>query len=558
MSSDPGSTFGRYRLLERLSRGGMGQVYRALMQVAPGISKEVAVKRLLPELRTDHELVSRFIDEARITSSLSHANIVQIFDFGEVDGDFYLTMELVRGLDLGRLIAAAKARGETLPLPAALYILCGMGRGLGAAHRRVDEHGETRPVVHRDVSPQNVLISRVGEIKLTDFGIATAAERLVRTRTGLVLGKVRYLAPEQARGDRVGPRADVFACGCVLYECLTGEPRFRGESSEEVLLELLHGEVEPAALRLPHLPAAVLELLARTLARAADERYPDGSALARDAEAALRAISPTFSQDDLAALVERLDPDQRLRGLNDSVGTEVQHGLSGANATTLPGPQLRPAAEAPPENDSPDISLDLHLAETVVPRAGANNAPLASGKPATPPGSTATLAGLEGGFRALRPRSAVWVLTASAVTGGLVGLMLPVARSSSSTAETLGVARPLQIGRPVELGRWSLQLRREPTVEHAPTGARARLIVAVSLRRAGSPATQDAGRYFAIMPIAPRGPLKPVFWRTDGPGRLTLAFPLDTSPPAGALPKLRFEPPGQPMAELSLAPSADR
>ncbi|MCB9556092.1 MAG: protein kinase [Deltaproteobacteria bacterium] len=322
--------FGRYLLKERIAQGGMAQVYRAILASDTGFEKQVALKRIRRDLSDDADFVGRFIDEARIASTLNHANIVQVFDFGQVDGDYFLAMEYVDGCDLGSLLDACAAHRQPLPLPTALYIGACVARGLGAAHQRRNAHGQSCPVVHRDISPQNVLISRLGEVKVADFGIAMAADKEQRTKTGMILGKVRYMAPEQAQGASIDQRVDVFSCGAVLYEMLCGRPAFDGRSPQEILHQVIAGQIPaPSALN-PELPPEVDDIVGQAMARQLDRRFADGGQLARELGRLLHVITPEYSAEDLAALVQRTVP-----ATNSPIAT----------APTLAAPALGAAAQ---------------------------------------------------------------------------------------------------------------------------------------------------------------------------------------------------------------------
>ncbi|MCA9670956.1 MAG: protein kinase, partial [Myxococcales bacterium] len=336
---DP-TPFGRYQLIELLAQGGMAQVYRAVLRGGPGFEKHVALKRVIRELSQDPEFVARFADEAGIVSTLSHSNIVQVFDFGSVDGEYFLAMELIDGPDLGTVIEAASP--QPLPLPVALYIGSAMSRGLGAAHGRVDQDGAAAPVVHRDVSPQNVLVSRAGEVKVVDFGIALAAEKALKTRTGMVLGKCRYMAPEQALGERVDARADVFATGAVLFEMLAGRPLFDGATPQQVIAQVVQGQIQAPSVFNSAVPASVDQICLKALALDRAQRHADCTALARDLERQLHTLAPGTSRDDLSQLLAHLAPRDRPASLPpEEVPTYVTDGASpqpsaSASATATP------------------------------------------------------------------------------------------------------------------------------------------------------------------------------------------------------------------------------
>jgi serine/threonine protein kinase len=225
----PQKSLERYDVLDRIAVGGMAEVFLAKAYGAHGFEKTLAIKRILPELARDHEFEERFIAEAKVAVRLSHTNVVQVFDFGRFAGSLFIAMEYVDGLDMAALLRRHKELGRLLPVPAAFHIGVELARGLDFAH----QHG----VVHRDVSPSNILLSRAGEVKIADFGIAVAA-RPERPKPGAkrkVMGKWRYMSPEQARGEPVDPRSDIFSMAVVMYELFTGEKLFPGDEVEEIV-----------------------------------------------------------------------------------------------------------------------------------------------------------------------------------------------------------------------------------------------------------------------------------------------------------------------------------
>ncbi|HEY6880481.1 MAG TPA: serine/threonine-protein kinase, partial [Polyangiales bacterium] len=222
--------FGKYYLLDRVSTGGMAEVYRAKAFGVEGFERIVAVKRILPTIALDTDFIKMFIDEAKLAVQLNHANIAQIFDLGKVDGNYYIALEYVHGKDLRSVFEHQTAQRETLPVELACYVMMKICEGLDYAHRKCDSQGRALELVHRDVSPHNMLISFDGDVKLIDFGIAKAANNSVKTRAGILKGKFGYLSPEQVRGERVDQRSDIFGIGIVLHELLTGERLFAGDS----------------------------------------------------------------------------------------------------------------------------------------------------------------------------------------------------------------------------------------------------------------------------------------------------------------------------------------
>lgn len=217
-----GERFGNYELLEKVAVGGMAEIFKARASHARGVEKLVCIKRIHPALSADRIFVAMFIDEARLGVSMAHGNIVPVFDFGYVDGHYFLAMEYVEGNDLATLCGRARVVEVDWPPQLAVYVVMEILEGLSYAHRKRDDQGRPLELVHRDVSPSNVLISTDGQVKLLDFGIARSQAREFETRTGVIKGKPGYMSPEQAAAQTVDARADVWSCGAVLYELLTG------------------------------------------------------------------------------------------------------------------------------------------------------------------------------------------------------------------------------------------------------------------------------------------------------------------------------------------------
>ena len=296
----------RYLLQNRIGSGGMATIYRARdLQM----DRVVAVKVLREAYSTNPKFVTRFQREARAASALQHPNIVQVYDYGQTDGNYYIVMELVEGTDLRSYLSSH----DVLDVDRAIIIAHDIALGLGAAHRR--------GIVHRDVKPQNVLIGIDGSIKLTDFGIVSLyknahAERL--TTSGMTLGTVQYFAPEQAQGEIVSPAADVYALGIVMYEMLTGHPPFDGNSPVVVAMQHIQDQPEPPGQFNPSIPAALEEVILRCLEKEPGTRFPDGSQLARALE-----MLGDAKMSETVSMVHHLKPHQTLWSLESIITTSI-------------------------------------------------------------------------------------------------------------------------------------------------------------------------------------------------------------------------------------------
>ncbi len=300
-------TFGGYMLLERLAMGGMAEVFLARPE---GQERFVAIKRILPSVAADDEFIAMFIDEAKIAGQLTHPNIAQILDIGKINTSYFIAMEYVSGQDLrglwDRTREAATSSPRGMPIPIVCHLVKKLAEALDHAHRKRDAKGRPLGIIHRDVSPQNVLISYDGELKIIDFGIAKAANRIVKTQTGVLKGKFAYMAPEQARGDPIDHRSDVFAIGVILYELLTGERAFRGDTDFVLLEKVRRVEVVPVRDLRPDLPRELERIVQKALSREAGDRYAWASVLAGDLDRFMSDQGITTSREELGAFVRRL------------------------------------------------------------------------------------------------------------------------------------------------------------------------------------------------------------------------------------------------------------
>ncbi|NRD50697.1 serine/threonine protein kinase [Corallococcus exiguus] len=307
MELQAGDTFGRYELVSWLGRGGMAETWRAQLVGAAGVTKSVLIKKVLPEYADDEAFISMFISEARISATLSHGNVAQVFDFGQVEDEYFLAMEFVDGKPLDKVIKRAKKAGlGSLPIPVAVFIAMEMCRGLHYAHSRTDGSGQPLGIVHRDISPDNVLVSYEGQVKIVDFGIAKAQLlRGFKTEPGVVKGKYLFFSPEQARGEEVDARTDVWATGVVLYELLCAKLPVEGPP-QTVMMKIAEGQIPaPTTLR-PDLPKELNALVMQALAPDRERRFESSHAFGDALAEFLHAHYPRFSSLSLASLLRVL------------------------------------------------------------------------------------------------------------------------------------------------------------------------------------------------------------------------------------------------------------
>ncbi|WP_223636581.1 serine/threonine-protein kinase [Corallococcus sp. EGB] len=291
--------FGKYLLLDRVNIGGMAEVWRGKQFGASGFERLVAIKRILPNIAEDEEFISMFIDEAKISVQLTHANIAQIYELGQIASSYFISMEYIPGKDMRAIFDRCRKKGEPAPVPLVAFCVAKMCEGLDYAHRKKDGMGRDLNIVHRDISPQNVLVSFEGEVKVIDFGIAKAAGKATKTQAGILKGKFGYMSPEQIRGLPLDRRSDVFAIGVCLYEMLTGERLFVGDSDFSVLEKVRKAEVPSPSTYNRRIPEALERIVLKALAKDVDERYQYASELGDDLQRFLLTNDSIFGRKDL-------------------------------------------------------------------------------------------------------------------------------------------------------------------------------------------------------------------------------------------------------------------
>jgi Protein kinase domain len=276
-----GSIFGRYRLVDRLGEGGMSELFVAEVAGVEGFTRNFVLKRLRPELARDKEAVSQFIDEARMQAGLVHSNIVPVFDFGVVAGEYFMTQEYIVGRDLARFVGRyIEHYDASLPEAMSYYIAHETLQALAYAHDQRDKAGSPMGIVHRDISASNVMVSQLGEVKLSDFGIVKSNRRVSKTQVGMVKGNANFMSPEQARGQVVDHRSDLFSLGHVLFYCLAGELLYTGENDLDVLYRAASGVTPEDLVRIRKLPDPAASVLEKALAFEPAERFQSAAEFA--------------------------------------------------------------------------------------------------------------------------------------------------------------------------------------------------------------------------------------------------------------------------------------
>ncbi|MFB1483772.1 protein kinase [Corallococcus sp. RDP092CA] len=350
--------FGKYLLLERINVGGMAEVFIAKAFGVEGFERILAIKKILPTMAEDDEFITMFIDEARISVQLNHANIVHIHELGKHEDTYFIAMEYVAGRDVRTLLERYRRRKEIMPTAQAVFIVSKMCEGLDYAHRKKDARGQDLHIIHRDVSPQNILVSYEGEVKIIDFGIAKAANRSQKTQAGILKGKFGYMSPEQVRGMPIDRRSDIFAVGVLLYEMLTGEKLFVGESDFSTLEKVRNADIPLPREFNPNIPAGLEKVVLKALAREPEDRYQWASDLQEDLMRFLLAGDAIYSSKHLSGFMKEAFAEDMLREAEKmeryaSVERPDQIEHSGV---TVPPPSAAPRATAQKRSPAPSAS----------------------------------------------------------------------------------------------------------------------------------------------------------------------------------------------------------
>jgi serine/threonine protein kinase len=328
--------FGRYHLLDRIGVGGMAEVFLAKQYGESGFEKLLVVKRIHGHLSHESEFVNLFVDEARISVRLQHPNIVQVFDFGRVEDHYYIAMEYVEGRDLRRLLARLSEQRRLLPPELSAFVVHEACRGLDFAHKLEDRQGRPLGIVHRDIAHSNLLLSYNGELKVTDFGVAKARDRIRSTEGRLLLGRAEYMSPEQASGIAVDARSDVFSLGVVFWEMLTGRRLFKAESKVASLELVRSADPAPPSSLNPGIPFHLERIAMKALARAPEDRFADARAFQVELAGFLHPATTDSLREDLGAFM-------KLHFEDDLAADRRRLDINSGSPPALPFPRADPS-----------------------------------------------------------------------------------------------------------------------------------------------------------------------------------------------------------------------
>ncbi len=340
-------SFGKYTLLEKVAVGGMAEIYRAKTVGLGGFEKLLAIKRLHPQFGREHDVAQMLVDEARIAVHLTHPNIAQIFDLGCIDDQYFIAMEFIDGVDLHQVNKTVRERGSSIPVPALVFIMTEALSGLHYAHTRADADGKPLQIVHRDVSPQNIMVSHEGEVKLVDFGIAKAESRAQEeTQHGIIKGKFYYMSPEQAYGHHIDARTDVFAAGMVLYELLAGKNPYAGIKEYELLKAVRKADIPDLSSVRPDISPQLVDIVMRATRRDANYRFESARAM----QLALTDFldrAGSYRRLDLAQFIGNVVGRGDEFGDDGAVMSRVDYEASESSMIFKPGASLARAIDAP-------------------------------------------------------------------------------------------------------------------------------------------------------------------------------------------------------------------
>ncbi len=388
---------GRYHLLDRIAFGGMAEIYRAKTFDSSGHAHLVAVKRVLAHLAEDDDFIQMLVDEAKIASLLKHPNIARVYEFARAHGEYFIAMEHVDGKDLRSILERCRQQKRPIPPQHAAHIAAEVAQALHAAHTAVDPQGRPLRIVHRDVSPSNVICAYTGEVKLCDFGIAKATLSKVNTKTGVIKGKVKYMSPEQALGRKLDHRSDVFSLGSCMYEMLTRLPPFTATNEMDLLIKVRDAKYRPISDIVPSIPREIEAICDHCLTRSRAHRYQTADDVATALKTFLHRYMPNYSRSHLGRYVRKkfaTEIERELRMLEEYVVEPVHDDLGENLIANVLGPKAeyteftpRPTRipDAEPATDDLLTGPQHRTGATTLPRAPSGDDDLDDDAPAPAP-----------------------------------------------------------------------------------------------------------------------------------------------------------------------------
>jgi serine/threonine protein kinase len=525
-----GERLDRFELVAELASGGMATVYLARLGGVGGFQRFVAIKRLHPHLARDNEFIEMFLDEARLAARIHHPNVVPILEIGESPEGYYLVMEYIEGDTLGRILARSAQSQERVPSPIGVRMVLDALAGLHAAHELKDDDGKALEIVHRDVSPQNILVGVDGSARITDFGVARAASRLSTTRSGQLKGKLAYMSPEQAKAQAtVDRRADIFAMGTVLWEVLACKRLFKGDGDADTLNRVLHEPIPSLRSVAPHVPAALESVVMKALERERDRRYATAAEFADALERVARVVGTLAAPREVATYIEFV------------IGTEISQQREAVRAwlarsepsrqgvpkreSARPEPMSETKVEGTRRRDASQPTSDSSVSSAVV--------EIPPPEPTSKPSGVSAVNGVTGvtasdpsGPQFLeKKRSRVWPAAfALLVVGGAAGVMMTrwqgAASRAGATAPAVANVTPV------------LPLPAVATVTSSASASASATIVSPASASAAAPEPIDSVRAFdaSAASATPQRPKPPA--RTTRPVPPPKADPAPPSAPA--------------------------
>lgn len=421
----------RYRVVEKLESGGMAEVFLAESEGLQGFRKQVAIKRVLPHLSEKKKFISMFLDEARLSAQLSHSNCVQVFDIGVGDNAYFIVMEYVDGANLKAVAETMKKVGQAFPIPVAIYLAIEICKGLAYAHELKDPStGQPMNIVHRDMSPPNVLLTKFGEVKIVDFGLAKANSQLEKSEPGIIKGKFSYLSPEAAMGQDVDPRTDIFAVGIILWELLAGQRLFLGETDFQTVKKVQQAQVPPVSSINRAVTPELDRIIAKALARDPAQRYYSARDLARELTNFLFKQAQPVSAFDVSQLVIGAMKDRaKKKPIQGSIIDKlIEEAL--LEFTSL-GENEQAAANGKSNADASQAQAPLNLGEFVDPKGWLDEMGLEMPKPVSSDSTAGVIPAniTAGNLSALEEDE-------------LAGKKIPMPAPSSSPRDGMPLARP--------------------------------------------------------------------------------------------------------------------